>query len=574
MVDRMPVGPGGKNIGSVLPRRPRSDGLKMEKDNKNVLKEITAELKRLRLMVKDLETLLETERREKDIWRNKYEELEKASKGKERPQALFSGCSNVPRHTPVGPDVKECDTVDHTLSITDSRSTRSSGWLTMTPSPGPHVSNEYFKKMADFGSGLRSSSPTQSTLSIISSTTTSATIDCAPPAPAPKVIRSTYAPPVATPTPAALQRVGAVNPSPCLEYYLGPQGCPPGTNPCKFPHHHRFTPEELLALRYIAQKTRCSNGLNCVNKLCYFGHQCIALVLGVRRCQGGSSCGFKKEEHLPEQLAGTNVAVNDAVPTGLCLKNPLASTGESSSGKGVTLVVHNGRVAPTGPKHGLQVPIVAAQSSPPSSPSVTVVPTAQAVDTSPPPVQIDDKEVTVLVTAPTSQPEIQRVKRGQGSPATWQRRERRARAEAREEERKRNAFLEVGAIWKHTGRCTAKKNVEEPMKKFAIAIALSKDLKIEATKGEQAAIAPKLEAKQEPQAYSSGSEKKSSTENTDRPEADEDLLVWDGEADTTAGSFDEEWDAPLPESLYLAPFVPVASVAPVNSNDEINLLEF
>lgn len=290
-----------------------------------------------------------------------------------------------------------------------------------------------------------------------------------------------------------------------------------------------------------------------------------------------------------EQLAGRDVPVNVVVPTGLCLKNPLASTGESSSGKGVvTLVVHNGKVAPTGPKHGLQVPSVLATSSPPSPPSVMVVPTAQAVDTPPPPVQIDDKEITVLVTTPTSQtknfqPKMQRVKRGQGSLVTWQRRERRARAEAREEERKRNSFREVGATWKPTGRSTGKSNVEEPMKKFAIAIALAKDLKNEATKGEQAAIAPKPEAKQESQAYSSESEEKSSTDNRDRHEADEDLLVWNGEADrvcetvneqSTSGGFDEEWDAPLPESLYLAPLVPVASVAPVNPNDEINLLEF
>ncbi|KAF8414720.1 hypothetical protein EV426DRAFT_646539, partial [Tirmania nivea] len=133
---------------------PGTEGLEMRADEKDVLKKVTAELDRVRFTVKALESQLETERREKNAWKSKCEELERLSKS--------SPCSSVHRAT-VGPGLKESDT--------------------------------------------------------------NSTIDTVSPPPTPRALRSSYAPPITAPMPAILERVGAINPPPCWEYYLSPQGC-------------------------------------------------------------------------------------------------------------------------------------------------------------------------------------------------------------------------------------------------------------------------------------------------------------------------------------------------------------
>jgi len=102
---------------------------------------------------------------------------------------------------------------------------------------------------------------------------------------------------------------------------------------------------------------------------------------------------------------------------------------------------------------------------------------------------------------------------------------------------------------------------------------------------EQLDIALNLVVRKTDTSRSEETEKGSNTKDTGKPDVDEDLLVWDEEGDmglksvnklSIPGGFDEEWDAPIPESLRFAPVAPVASVAPVAPvalNDEIDLLE-
>ncbi|EAQ86938.1 hypothetical protein CHGG_08191 [Chaetomium globosum CBS 148.51] len=80
----------------------------------------------------------------------------------------------------------------------------------------------------------------------------------------------------------------------CNNHYLrGP--CAKGTA-CAFEHKYRPTPNELVAIAFLARLNPCSNGQKCEVVDCIYGHHCPSVQSGV--CTH-PFCKFGKEEHPP-----------------------------------------------------------------------------------------------------------------------------------------------------------------------------------------------------------------------------------------------------------------------------------
>jgi hypothetical protein len=87
----------------------------------------------------------------------------------------------------------------------------------------------------------------------------------------------------------------------CNVHFLRDE-CPYATN-CTHLHAYKPTSDELCTLRLVARMAPCSNGSNCQDAMCIYGHRCPApphkthYVKGTKSCIFGDLCKFPASLH-------------------------------------------------------------------------------------------------------------------------------------------------------------------------------------------------------------------------------------------------------------------------------------
>jgi len=89
----------------------------------------------------------------------------------------------------------------------------------------------------------------------------------------------------------------------CNNHYLrGP--CAKGDE-CCFEHQYKPSDEELKAIAYLTRLNPCTNGQDCEQEYCIYGHHCPSVTLGANGQDpvcNAFGCRFGKEDHPPNSI--------------------------------------------------------------------------------------------------------------------------------------------------------------------------------------------------------------------------------------------------------------------------------